>query len=376
MSRTVVRYNYVPQFGRIDELMSDLRHMLLEGRYVLSCEVSNFESAFASYCGCRYASGVNTGTDALVIALRALGIGAGDRVITQANTFHATVAAIELAGARPVLIDVDERTFLMDPDALSSQLTKRVCAVIPVHLFGKPSPMPAIMNLCGAKHVSVVEDAAQAHGATIGGKRVGSFGVMGCFSFHPSKNLAAAGDGGAIVTDDEVLAKRIELQRSLGQRSQNEHVAVGLNSKLDAVQARILSWKLPHLDSWNEARARVAEWYRSELSSLPVTFQALDAGEVHVYHLLQIRTARRDALLAFLRAQGIDAVVRYPTPIHLQTAFQKWGWHSGEFPVAERLSRELLCLPIRPDMDEAEVGIVVEGVHAFFESAYRVGAKT
>ncbi len=368
--RSVPRYNYRHQFGDSDELIGELTRMLLDGHYVLSKEVSTFESAFAHYCGCTYAKGVNTGTDALVIALRALGIGNGDEVIAPANTFHATVAAIELAGATPVLVDADEESFLLDQSQLSASLGSRTRAIVPVHLFGKPVRMREVMAIAEKMGLLVIEDAAQAHGASIDGRRVGSWGAAGCFSFHPSKNLAAAGDAGAIVSRDENLARQIDLQRSLGQAAQNEHVVVGLNSKLDALQARILSWKLGRLDSWNESRARIASWYRSELGGLPVQFQSRDSGEVHVYHLFQMRTQHRDALLAFLRARGIDAVVRYPAPIHLQRAFRKWGWQPGAYPVAERLSKELLCLPIRPDMEEAEVGFVIDGVFAFFDESY------
>ncbi|MBV8069868.1 MAG: DegT/DnrJ/EryC1/StrS family aminotransferase [Acidobacteriaceae bacterium] len=365
------RYNYHHQFGDIQPLVDDLRRMLLEGHYVLSAEVQEFESAFARYCGCRHARGVNSGTDALVIAMRALGIGRGDSVVTQANTFHATVAAIELAGAKPVLVDAKDETFSFDVDQLASRAGGDIRAVIPVHLFGKPAPLRQILDIAGAHGMLVIEDAAQAHGASISGQRVGSFGTAGCFSFHPSKNLGAAGDAGAIVTNDSVFADRIEQYRSLGQREQNEHLVVGLNSKLDALQARILGWKLPQLDRWNRARRTVAGWYRSALAGVPVSFQAEAKDEVHVYHLFQIRTACRDQLLKFLRGKGIDAVVRYPTPIHLQPAFQKWGWREGEFPVAESLARELLCLPIRPDMDEGEVDFISSKVRAFFDERFR-----
>jgi dTDP-4-amino-4,6-dideoxygalactose transaminase len=360
------RYNYHHQLGAVDPLLDDLRRMLIDGRYILSSEVQQFERDFAQYCGCSYARGVNTGTDALIIALRALGIGPGDRVVTQANTFHATVAAIELAGATPVLVDADNDTFLMNVDELAAKAGDRIRALIPVHLFGKPTPMEPILAIARKYDLTVIEDAAQAHGARMGGQLAGSVGVAGCFSFHPSKNLAAAGDAGAIVTNSQGMADRIDECRSLGQRKQNEHLIVGLNSKLDALQARILSWKLPQLDDWNRARRRVAHWYRSALATQPVSFQAETDSEVHVYHLFQIRTPYRDSLLQFLRAAGVDAVVRYPTPIHLQPAFQKWGWRCGDFPVAESLARELLCLPIRPDMDESEVDFISSKVHAFF----------
>jgi dTDP-4-amino-4,6-dideoxygalactose transaminase len=369
MFKVVSRYNYPHQLGDVDALLIELRSMLLNGDYVLGKAVSDFEAAFAAYCQCAYARGVNTGTDALVITMRALGIGAGDEVIVPANTFHATVAAIELAGATPILVDADPRSYLLDERQLPGVLSDRTKAIIPVHLFGKPVPMSNILELASRRRLLVIEDAAQAHGALYKGERVGSFGVAGCFSFHPSKNLAAAGDAGAIVTQDRDLAERIDLYRALGQRQQNEHVVVGLNSKIDALQAKVLSWKLHRLDEWNRSRARIAALYRTELDDLPVSFQSCDTDETHVYHLFQIQTPRRDELLRFLKGRGIDAVVRYPTPIHLQPAFQRWGWKQGQFPVSERLSKELLCLPLRPAMDQTEIDFVIQGVRDFFAAS-------
>ncbi|MDQ2839734.1 MAG: DegT/DnrJ/EryC1/StrS family aminotransferase [Acidobacteriota bacterium] len=372
--RAVPRYDYRQQFGNLDGLLAELASMLLDGRYILTQEVGDFERSFAQYCGCAFSKGVNSGTDALVLTFRALGIGQGDRVIAPANTFHATVAAIELVRAVPVLVDAHPDTFLMDEDGLASAWQEHVRAVVPVHLFGKPARMPQIVEFAASKGLSVIEDAAQAHGASIDGRRVGSFGDAGCFSFHPSKNLAAAGDAGAIVTNNPKLAGQIEALRSLGQVAQNVHVLVGLNSKLDALQARILSWKLAHLDAWNASRAKIAAWYRSELQDLPVAFQARGPGEVHVYHLFQMRTEKRDALLRFLKERSIDAVIRYPTPIHLQPAFAKWGWREGDYPVAESLAKELLCLPIRPEMGEGETGFVVDAVRTFFDN-YRCAKR-
>jgi dTDP-4-amino-4,6-dideoxygalactose transaminase len=365
------RYNYSAQFGDgIDELMPEIRSMLIDGRYILTCELREFERAFAEYTECNFARGVNSGTDAITIGLLVLGIEPGDQIITQANTFHATVAAIQLAGAHPVLVDADEESFLMDVRQIPSVLNSHTRVLMPVHLFGKPTPMLELMAISESTGAHVVEDAAQAHGARIHGKRVGGFGALGCFSFHPSKNLAAAGDAGAIVTNNADLASRIDRFRALGQREQNVHVVVGLNSKLDAIQARILSWKLARLDSWNRARAEVAKWYRSALSDAPVTFQRSDNGETHVYHLMQVRAPHRDALLTYLRQSRVDAAVRYPTPIHLQPAFVKWGWRQGQFPVAERLANELLCLPIRPDMQQSEVEFVASRVSTFFTKEY------
>lgn len=376
------RYNYRAQFDPgFDTLLAELGRMLLDGQYVLSSHVSDFERAFATFNGSAHCVGVNSGTDALLIALRALGIGAGDEVITQANTFHATVAAIELSGATPVLVDPDEESFLIDLPAIQAAITDRTRAVIPVHLFGKPTPMAELLALSRQKNFVVIEDAAQAHGARIepgalpfsetpaAGKRAGSFGVAGCFSFHPSKNLAAAGDAGAIITDDPALAHRIAEIRALGQRQQNDHVVVGYNSKLDSLQARILSHKLERLDEWNRQRRARAALYRDALRDLPISFQREDPGEEHVYHLFQIRSGYRDDLLAHLKGHGVDAVVRYPVPIHLQPAFRHHGWRAGQFPIAERLANELLCLPIRPDLTDGDIAFVSGSVRSFFERA-------
>ena len=364
----VARYNYAHQFGGdVEPLIADLRAMLVGGRYELTPEVKQFEAQLAQYLGARFVRGVNTGTDALVLALRALGIGPGDQVITQANTFHATVGAIDLVGAEPVLVDVDPRTFLIDREQLRGAIGPRTRALMPVHLYGKPTPMAAIMALAESHGLFVIEDAAQAIGARIEGQAVSTFGHFGCFSFHPSKNLCAAGDGGAVVARNADLDEALRRQRELGQCGQNNHVVVGLNSKLDALQARVLSWKLPHLESWNAHRREAAGWYRERLANLPVSFQAPTEGETHVYHLFQLRTRERDALLAWLRERDIDAVVRYPTPIHLQPAFASRGWKPGQFPVAEALAKELLCLPIRPDISVEEVEYVCGCIRRFFE---------
>lgn len=363
----VPRYNYAAQFdGCLGVLAERLRGMLEEGRYILSPEVESFEVEFARYLGCRYVRGVNSGTDALVLTLRSLGIGRGDEVITQANTFYATVAAIRLVGAVPVLVDADPETFLIAEDDVEPALSPATRALLPVHLYGKPTPMARLLVLAERHGIAVVEDAAQAHGAMIDGRRVGTFGAAACFSFHPSKNLAAAGDGGAVATDDAGLAEILCEQRSLGQRSQNDHRIVAFNSRLDAIQAEVLRAKLPRLDAWNRRRAELARLYRARLEGQELTFQRLDPGETHVFHLFQIAAPRRDDLLEHLRRSEIDAVVRYPLPIHLQPAFADCGWRSGQFPVAERLARSMLCLPLRPDMNEAEIDYVADRVHAFY----------
>ncbi len=363
----VRRYDYMAQFGdQLPKLVAEIDRMLRDGNYVLSNEVRQFEEAFGAYLDVAHVYGVNSGTDALIVGLRALGIGPGDEVVTQANTFNATVAAICLVGATPKLVDVDSETFLLDLDILAQSVTSKTRAVIPVHLYGKPTPMGRIMDLSAKLDFAVIEDAAQAHGARTGDRRVGTIGQIGCFSFHPSKNLAAAGDAGALVSGHAKIAEKVECLRALGQSGQNHHVTIGYNTKLDAIQALILKEKLSRLDAWNEDRRRLAARYRHRLAEAPVQFQRVDSGEEHVFHLLQVRTDRRDALFQHLRSADIDCVIRYPTPIHLQPAFADYGWKCGQFPVAEQLANELLCLPIRPDMSLAEVDYVSDQVLSFY----------
>ncbi len=363
----IKRYNYAHQFSPdVDSLMRELRRMLLEGQYILGPAVESFESAFSGLLSVAHVCGVNSGTDALTIGLTALGVGPGDEVITQANTFYATVAAICHVGATPVLVDADERSFLIDTAAVADAITARTRVLLPVHLYGKPTPMKPLLRLAELRGLLVAEDAAQAVGARYDGVSAGSSGKIGCFSFHPSKNLAAAGDGGAIATNDSEVARQIRIRRELGQTRQNEHVVIGFNSKLDALQACILSWKLGEVEKWNAQRAAIASAYRERLADLPLAFQSTDPLEQHAYHLFQIRTRNRDALMTYLRAHGVDATVRYPVPIHLQPAFSRFGWRRGQFPVSERLAEELLCLPIRPDMGLGEVEEVVRLIRAFF----------
>jgi len=367
MTMKVPRYDYRSQFERLDEFMVELSTMIVDGHYVLSGEVAEFERAFAEYLGCSFVVGVNTGTDSLLCSLKILELQPEDEVITQANTFNATVSAICLAGLKPVLVDADEDSFLMNADQAMAGVGPRTRVLLPVHLYGKPTPMRELLRECAKRGVELIEDAAQAHGARIEGRRVGTFGVLGCFSFHPSKNLAAAGDGGAVATNRADLQGRLAALRALGQVGQNNHLHVGYNTKLDSIQAKVLSRKLPALDRWNEQRRSIARSYREQLSDLPLKFQTWDEGEEHVFHLFVIRTEQRDRLLGYLQSKSVDAVVRYPVPIHLQPAFSDCGWREGQFPVAEALARELLCLPIRPNLTTTEVEYVSDCVRSFFK---------
>lgn len=362
---TVERGNSRFEFAQIlTPVLAEFESALLSGDTILSPEVRRFEREFADYVGCRQALGVNSGTDALTLALEAVGVGAGDEVITVANTFHATALAIVRAGATPVLVDARPDDFLMNTNALEAAVTGRTKAVIAVHLFGLPLDLRPVAELCERHGIHLIEDCAQAVGARTNGARVGSLGEIGCFSFHPSKNLGAAGDAGMVTTDDTELAERIRGLRYFGQRERKVHSEPGHNSKMDALQAIVLHHKLPFIDAWNQARAERAEHYRTALADLPVRFQT--AGEEHVYHLFQLQTPEREALLHHLLARGVDAVVRYPSPIHLQPAFAALGYRSGAFPVSEHLADTLLCLPLRPDLDARQTGVVVDAVHEFF----------
>ena len=369
LQKVVNRYNYRYQLEQVEErLLSEIRTSLLEGQYILTEQLERFEKNYAKYIGSKYTIGVNSGTDALILALTTLSIAPGDEVITVANTFHATALAILRTGARPILIDCDLDSYLIDIEQLKAAVNPRTRAIIVVHLFGKCLDMEPILEIASKHSLYIVEDACQAMGAKWNGQRVGSIGSIGCFSFHPSKNLAAAGDAGCITTSDTTLNDSLRKLRHFGQENQNHHRIVGFNSKLDSLQALVLDYKLPFLDRWNSLRIEKAKQYQERLSHLPVTFQQNSKFGEHVYHLFQIRTQSRTALLNHLRTKGIDAVIRYPVPIHLQPAFSSLGYKLGDFPNAEILSSETLSLPIRPDLTEEEIDYVCQSVSGFFDS--------
>ncbi|MEU2609588.1 DegT/DnrJ/EryC1/StrS family aminotransferase [Streptomyces albus] len=367
---TVPKYRYPAQFaGGERELLDRIGEVLLRGGYVLGEEVAEFERRLAGYLGAAHTVGVNSGTDALILTLDALGIGPGDEVITVANSFHATAQAIARRGATPVYVDCRDDDFLMDLDLLPAAFTERTRAVILVHMFGRAADVPRAARLARDAGVTLVEDCAQAIGARSHGVRVGTASAAGCWSFAPSKNLAAAGDAGAVSVQDDALADRLRLLRHFGQPRQNQHDILGYNSRLDTLQALVLLHKLDRLDTWNARRATVAATYRERLAGLPLRFQ--DPGEEggHVYHLFQVCTESetvRDGLLAHLTDSGIDAVVRYPVPLPRQPALAGPAADRHPTPVAEDLSRRTLCLPIRPDLDAAEIGHVCHAVTGYF----------
>lgn len=338
------------------EIRQPFLQALLSGCYVGGDAVTDFETAWAAYCGVSHAVGVGNGTDAIELTLEAIGVGAGDEVVVPANTFVATAEAVVRAGAVPRFADVDDATLLLTAETLEPAITPRTAAVIVVHLYGQMPDMDALDRVVRRAGVPLVEDAAQAHGATWNGRRAGSFGVAGCFSFYPGKNLGAFGDAGAVVTRDAVLAERVRTLANhgrVGGSAHYEHALVGTNSRLDALQAIVLSAKLAHNERWTEARIALADEYAQRLAGSPVRLVVRNPAARNVYHLLVARTADRDRVRARLAGQGIDTGVHYPTPCHLQPAFARFA--AEPLPVAERAAGEVLSLPLFPHMTDEHV---------------------
>jgi dTDP-4-amino-4,6-dideoxygalactose transaminase len=366
------------------ELLSATERVYARGQFILGEEVSAFEKEFADYCGVRYGVGVGSGTDALTLALRAAGIGKGDEVVTVANSFIATALAISFAGAKPVFVDIDPETHTMDPNALEHLLKRRmgkgrsrkIKAILPVHLYGHPCSMSAIMEIAHRHRLWVIEDAAQAHGAEYDTRKVGSFGAMGCFSFYPTKNLGAYGDGGMVVTDKKKIYENLRLLRCYGEKSKYHHISKGMNSRLDELQAALLRVKLKYLDPWNEARREKARAYTALLESAPILKPYEKEPAHHVYHLYVIRTKHRNSLQKFLKERGIGTLIHYPIPIHLQKAYRDLGHRKGHLPFTEQLSQEVLSLPFFPEMEDSEMEGVAEGVRSFFDQPGRPSQQT
>ena len=340
-----------------------VQRVLDSGWYILGEEVKAFEQEFAGYLGTGHALGVGNGTEALHLALAACGIGQSDEVITVSHTAGATVAAIELTGATPVLVDIDPRYFTLDVDRLEQAITPRTRAIVPVHLYGQPADMDAVMEIARRHNLRVVEDCAQAHGATWQRKRVGTIGDMGCFSFYPTKNLGALGDGGMVVTSDNQLAEKARLLREYGWAERFISHFPGWNSRLDEVQAAVLRVKLPFLDADNQARREIAAAYGELIGILDLP--TIRPGVEHVFHLYVTRSTRRDELLKYLREKGIGAAIHYPAPVHLQPAYRGRLPGGEALPETERAAREILSLPIYPELQPDEVRQVVEAVRAF-----------
>lgn len=349
------------------EIDKTVERILKEGNFILGKEVEEFEYAFAKYCKTKYCVGVASGTDALLLGLQVLGIGSGDEVITTANTFVATILPIVYRGGRPVLIDINPMTYQMDIEQLKKAITKKTKVIIPVHLYGIPAPMDEILPIARRYKIKVLEDACQAHGASLDGKRCGSFGDLAAFSFYPGKNLGAAGDAGAITTNNKKFVDKLYAMRNIGQFEKYKHDILGYNSRLDTIHAAVLSVKLKKLDAWNARRRKLAALYNELLKDLPVVLPPkLDKEYLVNYHLYVIRTSRRDKLLKFLKEENIFCGIHYPIPAHLQKALSILKYHRGDFPVSEKYAKELLSLPIYPELTKTKVQHICSLIKKFF----------
>jgi len=345
-----------------EEIDRSISAVLDEARFVLGGPVEQFERAFAACCSARYAVGVASGTDAIAIALRAVGVGPGDEVITQANTCVPTVAGIERAGAVPVLVDVEPETGTLDPACLERALTRRTGAIVPVHLYGQCAEMDAVLAFAHAHDLKVVEDAAHAHGAEYRGRSAGTLGHAAAFSFYPTKNLGALGDGGAVVTNDDDIAVQARLLRNYGERDRDESVLGGWNSRLDALQAAVLSAKLPYLERWNERRRELASAYSEALVGTGLALPSELPGCRHVYHLYVVRTSRRSELRARLAERGVETLVHYLRPVHGHPAYAHLAGPPGSLRESERLAAEVVSLPLYPQLTDGELDAIVEAV--------------
>jgi dTDP-4-amino-4,6-dideoxygalactose transaminase len=347
------------------EIDAAVARVLAGGWYILGEETRAFEAEFAAYIGVREAVGVGSGTDALHLALAACEIGAGDEVITVSHTAVATISAIEMAGATPVLVDIEPDFFTIDPAKIEATITPRTKAIIPVHIYGQPANLDAILEIAGRHKLRVIEDCAQAHGAAFRERRVGGHGDIACFSFYPTKNLGAIGDGGMIVTNDVALAERARLLREYGWAERYVSQISGRNSRLDELQAAILRVKLRRLDDDNQKRARIAQRYSESLSDCGMVLPAVRPQATHVFHLYVVRTPERHELQAFLKSRDVNTLIHYPVPVHLQPAYMNVARGSDALSQTEIAAREILSLPIYPELAEQEIEQVIESIRSF-----------
>ena len=352
------------------ELRAAIEEVIDSSAFAGGKYVEQFERDFAEFCGAPHASGVGNGTDALWFSLLGLGVGSGDEVITVPSTFMATAEAISYCGARPVFVDIDEGTYTMNPALLERAITKRTRAIVPVHLFGQMADMDPIMEIARKHGLPVVEDACQAHGAEYKGRKAGTIGDAGCFSFYPGKNLGALGEAGAVVTGNRELKQTVDTLRDHGQAKKYHHSMVGWNGRMDGIQAAALRIKLRHLTAYNGGRVQRASEYSERLAGIPgLTLPSVAPGRTHVFHVYAVRTRDRDQLLAALTASGIGCGIHYPVPVHLQDAYKELGLPRGSFPVAERCADEFLSLPMYPELTAEQVGCVAARIEQFFATA-------
>ncbi|HXZ95168.1 MAG TPA: DegT/DnrJ/EryC1/StrS family aminotransferase [Dehalococcoidia bacterium] len=373
-AKTIPLVNLKKQYASIKREVNERIDRVLESsNFILGAEVEGFEKEFAAFCRAEYAVGVSSGTNALSLALSALDVKQGDEVITAPNTFVATAAAISHVGARPVFVDANPDTYNMDLPQLEKTITERTRAIIPVHLYGHPADMDAVLQIARKHNLKVIEDACQAHGAEYRGQRVGTLGVISAFSFYPGKNLGAYGDAGAVVTNNRELAERVRLLRNHGSPKKYYHEIIGYNARFDEIQAAILRVKLRHLDSWNAKRRASADIYQRYLKDmadkeLVVTPKEMDWAK-HVYHLfvIQVDEQVRDKLIEHLNARGIGAQIHYPIPIHLQKAYEHLGYKEGDFPVAEHAAKRIVSLPMFPELESQEIEYIAQEIESFLK---------
>ena len=344
------------------EVMASFEDVLEHMQLFLGPQCQAFEQEFAAYCGCQYGVGLSNGTDALALALRACGIGPGDEVITVANTFIATVEAIALVGATPVFVDIDPETYTFDWRQLDALLTSRTRALLPVHLYGHPVDMQPIMDFAKAHGLRVIEDASQAHGATYQGQRVGSFGDIGCFSLYYSKNLGAYGEAGICTTNDPMLAEQLRILRDHGSRVRYQHEILGVNARMDELQAAVLRVKLRYLDAWNAARQANARAYTKQLQDIVEAVPVCRSWGTHVYYVYVVQVPDRDHFRNVLEQEGVATGIHYPTPIHLQPACVHYGYERGSLPVTETVSQRIVSLPMYPELTAEQIQVVVNAI--------------
>ncbi len=348
-----------------DEFTSAFERVLNNSWYIDGKEDEAFEKSFASFCGVKYCVGVGNGMDALTLILKGLGIGEGDEVILPANTYIATAFAVTQAGAKPVLVDPDVNTFNLDPSLIEEAITENTKAIMPVHLYGQACEMDSIMEIAKKYGLKVIEDCAQAHGASYKGRKVGTFGIAAGFSFYPGKNLGAFGDAGAIITNDEALAIKVRALRNYGSDYKYHHIYQGVNSRLDELQAAILSVKLPHLNRMNEERRRIAQAYSEGIRNEMIILPYVSANCVPVWHIYGIRCENREDLEKYLHQKGIGTNKHYPIPIHLQECYRDLGYGRGNFPMAEKISKTELSIPLYYGMKDEEIQYVIDALNQF-----------
>ena len=352
--------------GIREELNKAVLEVIASQLFVLGPFVESFEHSIASFCCVKHAIGVSSGTDAILLALMACGVKGGDEVITTPFTFFATAGSISRLGAIPVFVDIDPFSYNIDVSKIAHAVNKRTKVILPVHLYGQCADMGVVLEIARANGLMVIEDAAQAIGALYKGKNAGSMGDIGCFSFYPTKNLGGYGDGGLVTTNDDKLAEFIKILRVHGSNPKYHHSYIGINGRLDAIQAAILSVKLKYLNRWSEKRGFIALYYDQQLNGLPIRLPKIESHNTHIFHQYVIATSERDALMEYLKQQRIETAVYYPIPLHLQKCFEYLGYNEGDLPEAEKASKETLALPIFPELTQEEQDYVIGYIKKFF----------